>query len=61
MEKSIFEQMGGTYTLGADGKYYPDLSVPEEEPAHYRLASVARKVFPCAERSDAKPPGLQYS
>lgn len=27
--------MGGTYTLGADGMYYPDLSVPEEEPAHY--------------------------
>ena len=35
MEKSIFEQMGGTYTLGADGMYYPDLSVPTEEPAHY--------------------------
>ena len=35
MEKSIYEQMGGTYTLGADGMYYPDLSVPEEEPAHY--------------------------
>ena len=49
MEKSISEQMAGTYTLGADGKYYPDLSVPEEEPAHYRLASVAREAFPCAE------------
>lgn len=35
MEKSIFEQMGGTYTLGADGMYYPDLRVPKEEPAHY--------------------------
>ena len=21
--KSIFEEMGGTYTLGADGMYYP--------------------------------------
>ncbi len=26
--------MGGTYTLRADGMYYPDLTIPEEEP-HY--------------------------
>ena len=26
--------MGGTYTLGADGMYYPDLELSEEEP-HY--------------------------
>ena len=32
--RSIFEEMGGTYTLGADGMYYPDLALPEEEP-HY--------------------------
>lgn len=32
--KSIFEETGGTYTLGADGMYYPDLELPEEEP-HY--------------------------
>ena len=32
--KSIFEEMGGTYTLGADGMYYPDLALPEEKP-HY--------------------------
>ena len=32
--KSIFEEMGGTYTLGADGMYYPNLVLPEEEP-HY--------------------------
>lgn len=32
--KSIFEEMGGTYTLGADGMYYPDIALPEEEP-HY--------------------------
>lgn len=25
--KSTFEKMGGTYTLGADGIYYPNLSV----------------------------------
>jgi hypothetical protein len=30
--KSLFEEMGGTYTLGADGMYYPDLALPEEEP-----------------------------
>lgn len=29
--KSLFEQMGGTYTLGADGYYYPDLKLPTEE------------------------------
>lgn len=29
---SIFEEMGGTYTLRADGMYYPDLELPEEEP-----------------------------
>lgn len=32
--KSTFEKMGGTYTLGADGMYYPNLALPEEEP-HY--------------------------
>lgn len=32
--KSIFEEMGGTYTLGADGMYYPNLELLEEEP-HY--------------------------
>ena len=32
--KSLFEEMGGTYTLGANGMYYPDLAPPEEEP-HY--------------------------
>ena len=28
---SLFEEMGGTYMLGADGMYYPDLELPEEE------------------------------
>ena len=45
MEKSIFEQMGGTYTLGADGMYYPDLSVPKEEPAHYGKYGRMHMVF----------------
>lgn len=29
-----YKEMGGTYTLGADGTYYPDVELPEEEP-HY--------------------------
>ena len=33
--KSLFEQMGGTYTLGADRIYYPNLSLPEEEESRY--------------------------
>jgi len=28
-------EMGGTYTLGADGMYYPDLELPEEETPRY--------------------------
>lgn len=32
--KSLFEDMGGTYTLGADGMDDPDLALPEEKP-HY--------------------------
>ena len=31
MSKSIFEQMGGTYALGADGYYYPNLELPAEK------------------------------
>ncbi|MCI7809514.1 TnpV protein [bacterium] len=32
---SLFEEMGGTYTLGADGMYYPNLEFPEEEAPRY--------------------------
>ena len=32
---SLFEEMGGTYTLGADGMYYPNLQLPEEETPRY--------------------------
>ena len=32
---SLFEEMGGTYTLGADGMYYPNLKLPEEETPQY--------------------------
>ena len=32
---SLFEEMGGTYTLGADGMYYLNLELPEEEMPRY--------------------------
>ena len=32
---SLFEEMGGTYTLGADGMNYPNLELPEEETPRY--------------------------
>ena len=32
---SLFEEMGGTYTLGTDGMYYPNLVLPEEETPRY--------------------------
>ena len=32
---SLFEEMGGTYTLGTDGMYYPDLELPKEETPRY--------------------------
>lgn len=43
--KSIFEEMGGTYTLGADGLYYPDLLVPDTEKAHYGKYGLLRKQY----------------
>ena len=33
--KSLYEQIGGTYTLGADGMYNPNLGLPEEETPRY--------------------------
>ena len=43
--KSIFEEMGGTYTLGADGLYYPNLVLPEMEEAHYGKYGLLRKRY----------------
>lgn len=43
--KSIFEEMGGTYTLGADGLYYPDLTVPDTEEAQYGKYGMLRKLY----------------
>ena len=36
--------MGGTYTLGADGIYYPNLVSTDEEP-HYGKYGMMRKVY----------------
>lgn len=33
--KSLYEQIGGTYHLGEDGMYYPNLELPEEEAPRY--------------------------
>ena len=32
---SLSPEMGGTYTLGTDGMYYPNLELPEEEMPRY--------------------------
>ena len=32
---SLFEETGGTYTLGTDGMYYPNPELPEEEMPRY--------------------------
>ena len=42
--KSTFEKMGGTYTLGADGIYYPNLVSTDEEP-HYGIYGMMRKTY----------------
>ena len=42
--KSTFEKMGGTYTLGADGIYYPNLVSTDEEP-HYGKYGMMRKPY----------------
>ena len=42
--KSTFEKMGGTYTLGADGIYYPNLVSTDEEP-HYGKYGMLRRTY----------------
>ena len=42
--KITFEKMGGTYTLGADGIYYPNLVSTDEEP-HYGKYGMMRKTY----------------
>lgn len=45
--KSLFEEMGGTYTLGADGMYYPDLELPEEEWNFQRKNRITESTAEC--------------
>lgn len=40
MEKHIIEENGISYTLGADGLYYPDLQLPEG--THYEIGRYGR-------------------
>ena len=42
--KSTFEKMGGTYTLGTDGIYYPNLVSTDEE-LHYGKYGMMRKTY----------------
>ena len=42
--KSTFEKIGGTYTLGADGIYYPNLVSTDEEP-HYGKYGMIWKTY----------------
>ena len=42
--KSTFEEIGGTYTLGVDGIYYPNLVSTDEEP-HYGKYGMMRKTY----------------
>ena len=42
---SLFEGMGGTYTLGADGMYYPNLELPEEETPRYGKYGRMRRTY----------------
>ena len=42
--KNTFEKMGGTYILGADGIYYPNLVSIDEEP-HYGKYGMMRKTY----------------
>ena len=42
--KSTFEKKGGTYTLGADGIYYPNFVSTDEEP-HYGKYGMMRKTY----------------
>ena len=42
--KSTFEKLGGTYILGADGIYYPNLVSTDEEP-HYGKYGMMRKTY----------------
>ena len=42
--KSTFEKMGGNYTLGTDGIYYPNLVSTDEKP-HYGKYGMLRRTY----------------
>lgn len=42
---SLFEEMGGTYALGADGIYYPNLELPEDETPRYGKYGRMRRTY----------------
>ena len=42
--KSTFEKQGGTYTLGADGIYYPNLVITDEK-SHYGKYGMMRRTY----------------
>ena len=41
--QTIFERMGGTYTLGEDGIYYPDLALCEDAPHYGKYGSMRKR------------------
>lgn len=43
--QSLYERMDGSYTLGEDGMYYPDLMICEDEEPHYGKYGRMRKTF----------------
>jgi hypothetical protein len=43
--KSLFEETGISYTLGEDGMYYPNLTVPDEVDAHYGKYGRMRRTY----------------
>lgn len=45
MKKTIFEEMGGIYTLAEDGMYYPDIKLPEDEKPRYGRYGRMRKTY----------------
>ena len=42
--KSTFEKTGETYTLGADGIYYPDVVSTDEEPYYGKYGMLRKRL-----------------
>ena len=49
--QAMYEKMGGVYSLGEDGIYYPDLEVTEEIEPHYGKYGMMRNVYKEAPQS----------